>query len=245
MRKNFRSREMIGLGEELGIKKADAEWLWDFGLRRGSIVSIEDGSGRWYRARVLELRKDEVLVKVFEEMRGKPELDLFLILVQAVPNKERMELIIEKAVELGVDIIQPVFSVRSYQIIDLPQGKWRRWQERARRASEQSRRGIVPRVLSPVGLEEGIKICEEVELKLVCNEQEKRVSFREVLERNNGVRSCALAVGPEGGFSEEEVGLLRREGFISVSLGGRILRTETSAIVGIGILGFYLGGISE
>jgi len=245
MRKNFSLRERIELGEELGIKKADAEWLWDFGMRRGSIVSIEDGSGRWYRARVLELREEEVLVKVFEEMAGKVESDLFLILVQAVPNKERMELIIEKAVELGVDIIQPIFSVRSYRIIDLPQGKWHKWQERARRASEQSRRGIVPRVLVPVGLEEGIKRCEGVELKLVCNEREKGVNLREVLERNQGVKSCAIAVGPEGGFSQEEVGFLEREGFISVSLGGRILRTETSAIVGIGILGFYLGGISE
>jgi 16S rRNA (uracil1498-N3)-methyltransferase len=180
-------------------------------------------------------------LKIFERMPRSPESGLHLLLLQAIPNKERMELIIEKAVELGVDDIQPYFSERSYALSDLPQSKQRRWQERARKAADQSRRGKLTKVLQPVGLEQALKTCSGYDLKLVLFEGGSQCSLKKTVADAGGIKSCALAVGPEGGLSDNDIAAFRQAGFRPVSLGGRILRTETAAIIGVGILQFMLG----
>ncbi len=234
----------LELERETEIPRGSAPWLEGFHLRRGSLLSLQDRDGKWFRARVRELSASELRVKVFEELEPPVESDLFLTLLQAVPNKERMETIIEKAVELGVDLIQPFFSARSYRLHELPQSKWRRWQDRARRAAEQCRRGIVPKVAEPRPLLEAVKVCGDAELKLVLYEGEGERELREFLAGRGRIGSCALAVGPEGGFEELEIEALRQEGFKPVSLGGRILRVETAAIVGMGIVQYSLGDLA-
>lgn len=233
----------LKLGARVEISRESAEWLFDFSLRPGSAVSLKDQNGKWFRARVLSRGSSQITALAFEEMSNSPESGLFLVLLQAVPNKERMELVIEKSVELGADLIQPFFSERSCRLEDLPQPKWRNWQERARKASEQCRRGVVPKVLKPGKLAEALDVSKAAELKLVLYEKQKAPGMKAALETRRGVRSCALAVGPEGGFSEREIDEFCSQGFIPVSMGGRILRTETSSITAAGIIQFYLGDL--
>lgn len=243
MKRNLSLGIALRKDEEFFLVKAEAWWLFEFGLRRGSLVSLEGADGKWFRGRVVGDEPERVRVRVFEELAQSPESSLEFILLPAVLNKERMELIIEKAVELGADIIQPFFSERSYHLSDYPQPKWRRWQDRAVKASMQCRRGAVARVLEPNSLKDAVLVSREAELKLVLYEGERDQGLREVLEKAKRVSSCALASGPEGGFAPREIGWLKEQGFIPVSLGGRIVRAETSAIIGAGIVQFYLGDL--
>lgn len=243
MKQDLSLKPGLKLGDELELDRQSASWVFDFALRPGSIVSVKGKDGKWFRARALSCAPDRVRVLVFESMGKSPESDLYLVLLQAVPNKERMELIIEKSVELGVDVIQPFFSKRSYRLEDLAQGKWRRWQEWSRKASDQCRRGKVARVLEPKKLEDAFEVSTVAELGMVLYEKESGRGMIEVLEKNQKAKSCALFAGPEGGFEESEIKWLEQRGVMAVSLGGRILRTETSSIVGTGIVQFYLGDL--
>lgn len=242
MKKEWKIGLKLAVNEEVELSRREVKWLESFKLRRGSLVSLQDESGKWFRARVVELSDDRLRVKVFEELLKPVESELFLILLQAVPNKERMELIIEKAVELGVDVIQPFFSTRSYRVDDFVQKKWHRWQERARKASEQCRRGIVPQVMELKNFPEAMAIGEKAELRMVLDEAEEEMTIKEFLNRKKEVKSCALVVGPEGGWERQEIEILKQKGFMPVSMGGRILRVETAAIIGVGIIQYVLGG---
>jgi len=243
MKQDISLKPALHIGDEADLDRESSDWVFDFALRPGNIISLKDKDGGWFRARALKCGQDRIRVKVFERMLKSPESDLFLVLLQAVPNKERMELIIEKAVELGVDVIQPFFSRRSYRFEDLAQSKHLRWQERARKASDQCRRGKVPRVLPPRKLEDAIEVSTVAELRMVLYEKEVGLGIMEFLQKKKSAKSCALAVGPEGGFEESEIDWLKGKGLTAVSLGGRILRTETSSIVGIGIVQSLLGDL--
>ena len=243
MKQDISLKLVLNLGDEIDLERESADWVFDFAPRPGSIISLKDKGGKWFRGRALKCSPDQVRVVIFEAMAKSPESDLFLILLQAVPNKERMELIIEKAVELGVDVIQPFFCKRSYRLSELPHAKWRRWQERARKASDQCRRGKVARVLLAKELEEAMEVSTVAELGMVLYEKERGQGMIDVLQKKKNARSCALVAGPEGGFEESEIERLRGKGIIPVSLGGRVLRTETSSIVGIGIVQFWLGDL--
>lgn len=231
----------LGMDRDFEISRNDAFWLEGFALRQGSILSLQDKRGKWFRVRLTSLSETDLRFRVFEEMRDSVESELELILLQAIPSRERMELIIEKTVELGVDLIQPVFSLRSYGFEDFPQKKWHRWQERARKASEQSRRGIVPKVLEPVPLLEATDFVRKMELKLVFDEAEVSNTLKGFLGFQSRVRSCVLAVGPEGGWERSEIDMLKELGFVPVFFGRRIMRVETAAIVGVGIIEYVLG----
>ncbi len=233
------------VGGEIFIRRSEAEWLEGFKLRRGSLLSVQDEGGRWFRARVIELSEKDLRAVVFEEMIQPAESNLFLVLIQAIPSRERMELIIEKASELGADQVQPVFTARSYLLKDLAQNKERRWQDRARKAAEQCRRGMVPRVFEPRSLEAGSDLARGCDLKLVLDEGESKTMLSEILEARKGTKSCVLAVGPEGGWEQAETDLLKRKGYIGASLGGRLLRVETAAITGLAMVQSRLGDLGR
>jgi 16S rRNA (uracil1498-N3)-methyltransferase len=243
MKRSLKLGVALELGGEFDLEYSSAAWVFEFGPRPGSILSLEGNDDRWFRARALSIGKDSLRVKVFEEMPRSPESDLFMVLLQAVPNRERMELIIEKAVELGVDVIQPFFSKRSYRFEDLPQPKWRRWQDRALKASVQCRRGKVVKVLEPRKLEQALEVSTATELGMVLYEKERGRGLVELLEQHKAAKSCTLISGPEGGFEQSEVDWLTSLGIVPVSMGGRILRAETSSIIGVGVVQFYLGDL--
>jgi 16S rRNA (uracil1498-N3)-methyltransferase len=155
-----------------------------------------------------------------------------------------MELIIQKATELGVSTILPFKSERSVSLEerDAKQRKSHRWQEVAVKAVQQSRRAKVPRIESYRSFQETLEVCRAEGLKILLCEKEGE-SLKMIL-RQYLPRKIYAMVGPEGGFTEEEVKLAKAGGFIPIKLGQRILRTETAAITLIGILQYELGDLS-
>jgi len=233
----------VDKGEEVLIEGPPLEAFRFQGGRVGGIVTLTDSEGDDFRGRVVRLSKEKALVLIFEAFPSPTESPLEVILLQALPEKERMELIIQKATELGVSTIIPFKSGRSISLEEreAKQKKAHRWQEIAVKAVQQSRRARVPRVESYRSFQEALKVSKGEGLKIVLYEKEGE-DLKNVLRRYQLKKICAM-VGPEGGFTAEEVELAKDKGFIPIKLGQRILRTETAAITLVGILQYELGDL--
>ena len=200
--------------------------------------------GKAFRGRITELKPDLARVRIFEEMPGPAEPPFDLVLFQALPARERMELIIQKATELGATAIHPLKSRHSISLQEreATQPKAHRWQHIAEKAAAQCRRSIVPTVAPYCSFAEALVQARDLELKIILWEKE-RTRLAALLKDRPVPLGIALMVGPEGGWAEEEVAEAQDEGFVAVSLGGRILRTETAAIAACAILQYAWGGI--
>jgi 16S rRNA (uracil1498-N3)-methyltransferase len=210
---------------------------------QGEIITITDALGRGFRGRICELKTDQARVFIFEEMKGlaEPSFDLFLF--QALPDRERMELIIQKTTELGVKGIVPFKSRHSIALEEREarQPKAHRWQPIALKAAKQCRRGIVPLVAPYCSFEQALEQARSLELKIILWERGNG-GLAALIKNMPPPHSMALMVGPEGGWDEEEVQQAREKGFVACGLGGRILRTETAAIAACAILQYEWGG---
>jgi len=254
--------QKVTIGKEVLMKGPPLEALRFQGSRVGSIITLTDIEGNDFRGRVLRISEAEASVFIFDAFPSPTESSLEIILLQALPERERMELIIQKATELGVSAILPFQSQRSISLKEreAKQKKAHRWQHIAVKAVQQSRRARVPWVGECRSFIEVLEDCRGDGLKILLWEK-KGESLRDVLKkyfqlnhpfekgREGGVETyhpskVYVMVGPEGGFAEEEVKLAKEKGFIPVKLGQRILRTETAAIVLVGILQYELGDLS-
>jgi len=235
--------QRIDIGKEVLIKGPLLEALSFRRGRAGSIVTLTDSEGSDFRGRVLRLSEKEALILPFEAFHLPVESPLEVILLQALPEKERMELIIQKATELGVSTIVPFKSERSISLEEreAKQKKAHRWQEIAIKAVQQSRRAKVPRVETYCSFQEALMVCQGDGLKILLYEKDGE-NLRNVLRQYQPKKICAMA-GPEGGFTEREAGLAKDKEFVPVKLGERILRTETAAITLVGILQYELGDL--
>jgi 16S rRNA (uracil1498-N3)-methyltransferase len=229
--------------QEVTIEGSLLEALCFQGGRIGRIITLTDIRGRDFRGRVLRFSEKEASIWIFEDFPSPTEPPVEIILLQALPERERMELIIQKATELGVAAIVPFKSERSISLSerDARQKKSHRWQEVAVKATRQSRRAKVPRVEAYRSFEEVLLFCDGEGLKIVLWEKEGGL-LREALRGHSSGRVYGM-IGPEGGLTEGEVDLARGRGFIPVKLGQRILRTETAAIALMAILQYELGGL--
>ena len=233
----------LHIGKEVLVKGPPLEALRFQGGRLGSIVTLTDSGRNDFRGRVLRLTKEEASILIFDAFPSPTESSLEIILLQALPEKERMELIVQKATELGVSTIIPFKSERSISLEEreAKQKKSHRWQEIAIKAVQQSRRAKVPRVETYRLFREALKLCGGEGLKILLWEK-KGGNLKKVLRHYHPKKIYAM-VGPEGGFTEEEVKLAEDRGFIPIKLGQRILRTETAAIALVGILQYELGDL--
>jgi len=240
---NIHLNRKVGLGQEIVIRGPLLEALLFQGGRPGSLHTVTDSEGDDYRARILRLSEKEASVLIFEKFSSSTESAVEIILLQALPEKERMELIIQKATELGVSAIFPFKSAKSISLEEREskQKKAHRWQEIAVKAVQQSRRAKVPRVDYLSSFKAAMECCKPDSLKIILWEK-RGESLKELLKSSRPRKVCVL-VGPEGGLTEEEVALAREHGFIPAKLGQRILRTETAAITLIGILQYELGDL--
>ncbi len=229
--------EIVLSGQGLGNLR-----LWD--PRPGEAFTIEDIGGALLRARLVELGPMSARLFVFEEHAPvAPLLDVTLL--QALPDKERMELIIQKTTELGVTRIVPFKSQRSISLHEREarQRKAHRWGRIALKAAKQSRRHTIPVIDAFASLSHALERADGAELKIMLWEGRGIVTLRDLLRDKElkGIRSVALLSGPEGGFTPEEVERAERAGFNPVSLGHRILRTETASIAGMAVIQYEFG----
>jgi 16S rRNA (uracil1498-N3)-methyltransferase len=196
------------VGQQFDISTGDQ-------LRRGRVLSVADDR--------VEFELGEVL-----EAPSAPRIAVLLSVVKF----DRMEWAIEKLTELGVASIVPLVAQRTDAGLALAAGKRvERWRRIALEASEQSRRVQSPEIGAPAKLKDVLRL--ESDCKLLLNESEAHASIGELLGPGCAKNSLALAVGPEGGWTQEEIKMLEGAGWKSVSLGETILRTETAAIVGV------------
>lgn len=204
-------------------------------------VSTQDSA--LFRARLMELSGSSAVLLPFEEM-GKHAPGPRILLLQALPERERMETIIQKTTELGISSILPFKSEKSISLEELD-GRQRRshnWGEVALKAARQSRRPDIPDVLAYRSFEEALSAASTSGLKVMLREG-SALGMKELLAMNGAhVSSAAVLVGPEAGLSTQEAGAAESAGFQAASLGMRVLRTETAAIFASGLLRYELGG---
>lgn len=195
------------------------------------------------------LENDCVNVKVIDENVNNTELPIEIILFQALPKSDKMELIIQKSVELGVSKIVPVEMKNCVVKLDEKKknSKITRWQAISESAAKQSKRNIIPQIGNVISFSEMISNAQELDLFLVPYEnKEGMTATREALENIKSGMKIGILIGPEGGFDVKEIEKATEAGGTSVSLGKRILRTETAAITAVSLIMLYtemnLGG---
>ncbi|NOY14501.1 MAG: RNA methyltransferase, partial [Deltaproteobacteria bacterium] len=196
-------------------------------------------------ARIIAKDETSVTLRPFSAVTAM-ESQLRIELLQALPAKERFELVLQKATEIGVARIVPYCSARSSTLPerDSRQKKSHRWPDILLRAARQSRRAEIPELSADISWQQALAQCAAAELSLLCYEGAGCRPLAEALRGFNG-RRIALMIGPEGGFTPAEIEQARSLGILPVGLGPRILRTETAAIVAAAIIQFALGDLGR
>lgn len=209
-------------------------------LRPGEAVTLCDGRGTDYDCIVEQLEKDTVTCRVQARHLAQTEPKQHLTLFMALPKGDKMEFIVQKAVELGVSEIVPYLSKNCVSRPDKTEKKVERWQKIATEAAKQCGRGCLPRVHAVVSAVQAMEQASESETALFFYENEAQTGLRDALAQGVG-ETVSLVIGPEGGFAPEEVALASEKGLRSVSLGKRILRCETAPIAALAAV-LYAGG---
>ncbi|MCX7920062.1 MAG: 16S rRNA (uracil(1498)-N(3))-methyltransferase [bacterium] len=207
-------------------------------LNSGDMVIIFDGHGQEYQVVLNQLGKNEIRGTITSKriINREPKLDITLL--QGLPKSEKMELIVQKATELGVSRIIPIITDRTIPRLTAEKANLRveRWQKIAIAAAEQSGRTRIPEIKPPVPFMQGLRNSVSEELRLFFWEEEKENTLKSILKKRRTLNSLALFIGPEGGFTMAEAELAKQAGAQIVSLGSRVLRTETAAIAVLSIL---------
>ncbi len=197
-------------------------------LRAGDAVQLCDGQGNECDASIASVSSDAVTFDTQPWRKAATEPKTEITLFQCLPKAGKMETIIQKCVELGACGFVPVQSERCVVVLKPPyEGRIERWQRVSEEAAKQSRRGVIPKVMLPVALDK--LDFAGFDTVLAAYENEQTVSLKTALREQCGAK-IAIIVGPEGGFSEAEIETLKQKGARSVSLGTRILRTETAGM---------------
>lgn len=203
-------------------------------MHRGEEIAVSNGvDGKEYRCGIEEIYEDEVICSLRFIKEDALELASKVYLFQGLPKADKMELIIQKAVELGVYRVIPVSSRRAVVKLDekKAKGKLERWQGIAEAAAKQSKRGIIPQVGPVMTMKQAIEFSRCAKIRLIPYElAEKMATTKEIIDGLQPGEDVAVFIGPEGGFEEEEVNLAAKDGIKPITLGKRILRTETAGM---------------
>ncbi|MBQ3563023.1 MAG: 16S rRNA (uracil(1498)-N(3))-methyltransferase [Clostridia bacterium] len=185
---------------------------------------------------------DEIVAPIIEEDYQNTELPLQIYLFQGLPKSDKMELIIQKAVELGVYSITPIEMKRCIVKLDdkKKKSKQTRWQAISESAAKQSKRNTIPEINETISYKAALNAAKELDLLLVPYENEDGIlSTKEALAKLKEAKSVGIIIGPEGGFDDAEIEAAKDAGGRIISLGKRILRTETAAITAVGMCMLY------
>lgn len=212
-------------------------------MKRGEKVRISTSSGKNYFGEIAELSDTMVLVDIVEECVEATELPNKIYLFQGLPKSDKMELIIQKAVELGAYEIIPVAMKNCVVKLDDKKAgsKVARWQEIAKSAAKQSKRSLIPSVQMPMSYKEAITKAAELDVVLLPYENERGMAAtKEAIEAIAPGQSIGIFIGPEGGFADTEIAMAKEKQMQLISLGKRILRTETAGLATLSILMYHL-----
>lgn len=213
-------------------------------LAPDDVITLLDNSGAAYTARLLTVSPRQVTAEVIERTEPQVEPRVRLILYQAVPRAKKIEWVLQKGAELGVSAFVPVIAARCQGLAraDLDEPKLDRWRKIVAEAAEQSGRVLLPEVAPALALAEAVTAAMGADLALMAAVSAEARPLRSVLGAlDRTPATVALLVGPEGGFAPEEVALAIQAGVLPISLGPRVLRTETAALVAFSAVLYALG----
>jgi len=215
----------------------------------GDRVAAFDGSGMEYRAVIREMLPGSAKCAIVEQVEVQTESPIRVVLVQGIPKGDKLELVIQKSTELGVSGIIPVITSRTVVRVDPDRSgrKLERWQSIAAEAARQCRRAVIPVVGPIMTWFDAVNAAEPRSLLILPWEEERSTGLKAALKahahRVTAGGAVYILVGPEGGLSAEEVVQAAQAGAISVSLGPRILRTETAGVVTLAAVMYELGDL--
>lgn len=245
MRKFFINNEEIK-GSCVSISGKDAHHIVDvLRLKEGTSVILSDGK-LVYDAiieKIIDNNKVNLIIENSQEQNVESPIDI--ILYQGMPKSDKMEFILQKNTEIGVKRFVPTLT--EFSIVKLNDKntvhKMNRWQKVVYEASKQSGRAVVPDVLMPIDFNNAVLESKNYDLSIIPYEKEMGTDIKDIEKLYKNIKNIAVFIGPEGGFSEKEIDLAKNNGISPITLGPRILRTETAAIVVCSLLQYIYGDL--
>lgn len=209
-------------------------------LKAGDEITVGDGEGNKYLVELVAVSDRLARGEIKKQLTANFESEVKVTICQGLPKSKKMDLITQKSTELGIDKLIPVSMDHSIVKLKPSKAKRRvkRWQKIAREAAKQSRRARVPKVAKLINYQQALKLVNEYDLALIPCVEEKDKTLKSVLvnQSKSEIENIILFIGPEGGFSTQELKSAVDKGVIPVSFGPRTLRTETASIFAVGTL---------
>lgn len=184
----------------------------------------------------------EIDYKVEKSFESNIDITLF----QGLPKSDKMDMIVQKCTELGVNTFCPVVMTRSISKFNDKKAESKkidRWLKIAHEAAKQSKRTRLPDMLTPLNTKELVEMFKEYDLVIVPYENENSLGIKEALEKHNSAKKIGVLIGPEGGFDDSEIELIQEASGVVVTLGPRILRTETAGLCAVSVIQYELGDL--
>ena len=232
------------LGDEIIITGTDVNHIKNvLRMKVDEDIMVSSEGTKEYTCRLQSFGDDEIITTIEHMVEADRELPSKIYLFQGLPKSDKMELIIQKAVELGVFAIIPVAMKHCVVKLDSKKEatKLKRWQSIATSAAKQSKRMIIPDVMSVKSFEEAIALSKKLDVCLMPYEKALDINeTKAILNKIQAGQSIGVFIGPEGGFAQEEVELAKHQAVQTITLGKRILRTETAGITTLSILMYLM-----
>ncbi|MGV8983213.1 16S rRNA (uracil(1498)-N(3))-methyltransferase [Clostridium sp.] len=246
MHKFFVPKENID-GDNAIIDGEDVKHIYKvLRLKIGDKVSINNCEGKEYIGEITLIDKSEVKINLLEENPINNESPVEVYLFQGMPKSTKMDLIVQKNTELGVKAITPIITERVVVKTELKEfKKVDRWNRIALEACKQSKRSLVPEINVPIEFSDLLKQLKTMDLVVVPYENEKGYGIKRLMKtiEKESISKVAIIIGPEGGFEESEIHKLKEIGASIVTLGPRILRTETAGFTCLSLIMYELGDL--
>lgn len=216
-------------------------------LNLGDEITVCDGKGFDYTVKISEIESKKIICKIIEKRKSDTEPNIEVTLFQGLPKASKMEYIIQKTTELGINKIVPCALSRCVVKLENEKAekkKTERWQKIAEAAAKQSGRGIVPEIAMPLGLNEAIGELKKCDICFAPYECEEEGGLRKVLLSKVNPKKVGFIIGPEGGFDISEIEKIKAADIPLVTLGRRILRTETAGEAVLSMIMYEIGDIN-
>ena len=213
----------------------------------GDSLIICDGMGNDYEAEISQINENSIECEIISKTKSDTEPCVKVTLFQCLLKASKMEYIIQKTTELGISKIVPCASMRCVVKLDGKKAeakKQERWQKIAVEAAKQCGRGIIPEVAMPLTLNDAFQCAKDFDLFFVPYECEEQTNIKSVLTSVNEPKNVAFIIGPEGGFDPSEIDMIKASGIKTVTLGKRILRTETAGEAVLAMTMYEIGDIN-
>jgi 16S rRNA (uracil1498-N3)-methyltransferase len=212
-------------------------------MEAGEEVIVCDGLGHAYRVQLTDLGDTSVQGKIVEILAQSPESNVKITLAQGLPKGDKMELIVQKGTEVGINRFIPLDMARCVVQYDAKKEQKRRerWQKIAKEAAEQAHRNLIPSIGEPMSFKQLMSALDGFDLVVVPYEGEKARGLREVLAEHPDAKHIGVLIGPEGGIADAEIEMALAQGALPVTLGPRILRTETAGLVAATCIYYHYG----